>query len=96
MKVNESSDHSNAVQQNIIKQAYERENEYTILVSELEKVREIERRLIIDKERLSSEVKKNEVLIQNQGKQVEMMVRQKEEMLKEIRDLRNELSKTKT
>lgn len=51
-----------------MKRAGDRENEYTILVSELERVRDSERKLIVERERLTSDMKKMDITHQNQTK----------------------------
>lgn len=93
-KINELADHTQAIQANV-RRAHERDGEFTIMANELERLREGERRLIVEKEKLLAEAAKSQVFLANCSKNVEQLTRTKEELMGEVRELRTELSKNK-
>ncbi len=66
------------------------------MVLELENSRTRERNLISDFEKQTTELKKKESLLSNGQRQVEHLNSQKEDLLREIKDLRAQLSSTKS
>ncbi|EAR82394.1 hypothetical protein TTHERM_01164140 (macronuclear) [Tetrahymena thermophila SB210] len=79
-----------------IQKSKEKETEYSYIALELEKTRERERKQIIEIEALQTEVRKMEQLISQGTRQVENLNNQKEEYLKEIKELRKEMLNTKS
>ncbi|KAM3134438.1 hypothetical protein pb186bvf_013404 [Paramecium bursaria] len=88
-------DHNIRVQQNILK-SKDKESEYIQLISELEKLRERERKLIIDNERCTNELQRYESQNNQLNKQMEFINKQKEEAMREARDLRSMINQVKS
>jgi len=75
-----------------LRKAKEREHEITRLVDALEESKQKERDYIVEIEKLKSDIKKQEQIIANGTKQVDHIAQQKEELLQEIKDLKDEIA----
>jgi archaellum component FlaC len=58
-------------------------------------MRENEQSLVIKNEKLQSDLKRMEIVITNGGKQLELVNTQKEELIREIKDLKEHLGTTR-
>lgn len=95
VRLREFSEHSSSLQQNMLK-AKDKEQEYMVIINELERVRESQRQLTLERERLSSEVKKKDITLSQGNKQIEVIMRQKEELMKENKTLRTQVHELKS
>ena len=78
-----------------IKKAQEREQDYSHVMTELQRTRENERKLIQEKEQLIVEAKRLENLIYNDKHQFEGVNQQKQELMYEFKELKSNLEETR-
>lgn len=64
-------------------------------MKELERVRESERKLMVERERLAGELQKKDNVIASGSRQVDLMQRAKDDLMREVSDLRKQLVETK-